>query len=181
MAFLTNLVPYNTKRSNKISNTWIECIANDKFVLDRQLFEYYKPIKPIPVLIWSRESMFEVVEFVRLRFDNKEVILQCKHDTYFKENLIYLSILLSEFHIQVLNRNPIQGAYIKFKQTNQMLHTSEVQNGFYPIPVPMSKNYFKASSTNNTEHTIEWHSILAHIGPERISKASLLVDGNNHI
>lgn len=119
--------------------------------------------------------------FVIFKFDNKEVRLKFKHTPGFKEKLLFLSMLLREFHIQFLNGIPIEGAYIKCKQTSKILHTSELHNGLDPLPAPMRKKTFKPSSTDKMEYAIKWHSIAGHICPDRIRTASLLVDWINHI
>lgn len=86
-------------KSKQFGQHWIDFGENDHFLWDRQAFEDFKGIKQIPVKTSNDQSMIIGEGKPRLKFDRKEVILKCKHAGEFREKLICVSKLATEFDI----------------------------------------------------------------------------------
>lgn len=161
---------------NKTDETWLDCGANDHFVWDRKAFKNYNSIPSTPVDTCDGVAQITGEGDVTFKLDHREITLRCKHAPEFDQNVISLSKFLPYFNCEFISDDLFKGCHIRCKENGKLLHTSILTNGLYPLPSPISTS-FQANMSNLKPTPQTWHSILGHIGAERLSLASRMIDG----
>ena len=70
----------------------------------------------------------------------------------------------------------MEGCNIISKTEKILLHTVNVENGLYPFLKP-DKSQSRAQLTKKKISSEDWHSILGHVGVQRLMIATKLCDG----
>lgn len=114
-----------------------------------------------------------VTDAGRFRFDNKGVSRNASMSLKFKENLLRLSILVREFNIPLIY-GKIGGEYIKCKEPAKY----NIHHSYRTVFTHFRYRFGRAiwNCNQQTERNMTSNSTPDHIGPARLSKASLLVD-----
>lgn len=171
------------KANQKTDQTWLDSGANEHFVWDRSVFKSYETRTAVNVDTCNGPSKVIGSGNVTFIFDNREITLTCLHAPDFSENIISLSKLNALVSYEFVSRLNFTGCIIKDKFTKEVIHTSVLTDGLYPLPAPShttenTSGILSSAYVKSKQSDIEtWHSILGHIGVERLYRTSSLVDG----